>query len=345
MVAIARKLLGMFKESASSPSPSPDRLFPCTAKMAVLENGKPLVLWRGSETLQSWRCAECGYIFFDVPDLEFLKTYYQHEYPQSAVSWYNVENDYNPDRCRARSDLAISFALTFLGTDKVAYHESGCSFGGTVAALRDKGYDATGCELNKDAVAQGRARGNKWISDESDSEFLGRTKRRPNLIYSHHAVEHMPDPVGFLSGLKGLLDPLGVIFLTLPNAVSAVAMKRGFHGHPWFAYPDHLHLLSPRSLLCLAEKAGYQVVHVDTRMAAATEADCLALGADPREREGRLSLTMIEQTLMGAELRVVLTPIDSEVARRSRTQIETTRTKCLLSGETERKLLQLYAEQ
>lgn len=356
MIAITQKLLGFLtkgrqapvpeapKEAGTSPEPSPRCLFPCAGKIPVLEDRKPLVLWRGNDTLQSWRCADCGYIFFDVPDREFLKTYYQVEYPQSATSWYTVENDYNPARCKARSDLAVSFARSFLGTDQVLYHESGCSFGGTVAALASRGYDATGCELNKDAVAKGRGRGNKWISDESDGDFLRRMRRQPNLIYSHHAVEHMPDPVEYLSGLRQLLSPLSIIFLTLPNAVSAVAMKKGFHGHQWFAYPDHLHLLSPRSLLCLAERAGYEVVYVDTRLAAATDADSSLLGATGNDREGRLSLTMIEQTLMGAELRVVLTPIGSTVSTRARAEIESARAKCLHSGETERRLMEVYAD-
>lgn len=283
-------------------------------------------------------------MFFDVPNFEFLSDYYQLEYPKAASSWYTVENDYNPEHCEMRAELVASFARMFLGTDQVVYHESGCSFGGTVAMLRSRGYDATGCELNQDAVAQGRARGNDRISDESDKEFLTRTQRRPNLLYSHHAVEHMPNPGEFLTGLRELLDPASIAILTVPNAVSAVAMKKGFHGHQWFAYPDHLHLFSPRSFLCLAEKTGYELLHIDTRMAGATETDASSLGADPRDWQGRLALKVIEQTLMGVELRAVLTPRDSVVARTSRARIEETRAKCLLSGETERVLMQAYAE-
>jgi invasion protein IalB len=49
-------------------------------------------------------------------------------------------------------------------------------------------------------------------------------------------------------------------------------------------------------------------------------------------------------TLMGAEIRAVLTPIGSLVARGFRAKIDETRIKCQLSGETERSLMEAYGE-
>jgi SAM-dependent methyltransferase len=225
----------------------------------------------------------------------------------------------------------------------VAYHENGCSFGGTVAALQAAGYDASGSDMNSDAVAKGQARGNAWISSETDRQFLTHAKRRPDMVYSFHAVEHMADPVAFLLDVRSVLSPRGIVFILVPNAVSAAAMHKGFQGHGWFAYPDCLHLLSPRSFLCLARKAGFEVLHVDTTTVGANPSDDeVILGDRPDSRSGRLRKRAIEQTLMGAEVRVVLTPIGSPVARSFRTKIEETRVKCLLSGETERSLMEAY---
>jgi predicted SAM-dependent methyltransferase len=330
---------GMAAEVSGGP------LFPCGEKIPVMEGGEPLVLWRDADTLQCWRCGDCGYMFFDIPDLDFLNAYYQDEYPKAAAPWYNPENDYHPSRYAERVALVTEAARTFLLTDQVAYHESGCAFGGTVAALRDMGHDATGTELNSDAVARGRARGNEWISDETDTRFLARVGRQPDLLYCFHAVEHMPDPVAYLRDVRSVLSPRGIACIVVPNAVSAAAMHKGYHGHPWFAYPDHLHLLSPRSLLCLARKAGFEVLRVDSRKVGADATDdSIILGGEADARRSRLGRQVIEQTLMGVELRAILTPIGSLTARRSSAKIEETQARCMLSGEAERALLEAYAE-
>jgi hypothetical protein len=158
-------------------------------------------------------------------------------------------------------------------------------------------------------------------------------------------VEHMPDPVEFLSDVRSVLSPRGIAFIVVPNAVSAAAMRKGFHGHSWFAYPDHLHLLSPRSLLCLAQKAGFEVLRVETTRAGADPSDDeIILGDRPDSRKGRLEKRMIERTLMGAEIRAVLTPIGGLVARGFRAKIDETRVQCQLSGDTERSLMEAYGE-
>lgn len=336
-----RKLLDIFRPRHEGET---RHLLPCSDKTPVLENGAPLLGWNSGTSVQCWRCADCGYMFFDPPDPDILNAYYQDEYPKAAASWYTLENTYATSRSNMLAKLPLSFAPTFLGSDQVKYHESGCAFGAGVAALRSRGYDATGCELNKDAVAQGKAHGNLWISDESDSAFLRRTARRPNVVFSHHVVEHIPDVVGYLAGLKDLLDPQSIVVLAVPNAVSAVAMMKGFHQHAWFAYPGHLHMLSPRSLLCLAEKAGYELLHMDTQLAAATSEDDALLGVDPTDKvRSRRNLAVIEHTLMGAELRAVLTPAGGEVAQQFQATIRNPRTRCQLSGETESRLLEAYA--
>jgi hypothetical protein len=64
----------------------------------------------------------------------------------------------------------------------------------------------------------------------------------------------------------------------------------------------------------------------------------------PDSRKGRLEKRMIERTLMGAEIRAILTPIGSLVARGFRAKIDETRIKCQLSGDTERSLMEAYGE-
>lgn len=306
---------------------------PCRDAKPLLEAGQPILGRPQDRREPCWRCSACGYIFFDAPDPQWLENYYQQAYARSASTWYTVENTYSAEHTGWLTALALAYANRFLGTDQVLYHETGCAFGAGVAGLRALGHDATGCELNKDAVALGRARGNAWISDEGDAAFLARTGRRPNIAYSNHVVEHMPDPLNWLRGLRPLLAERSIVVFAVPNAIAAAALRYGYYQYPWFDWPGHLHLYSPRSLLCLAAAAGYEVLHAETFGAAATPEASQAMG-DP---------VPILRDMMGAELRGVLTPAGGPLSQQFRKDIAATREACLASGRRERMALADYA--
>ena len=92
-----------------------------------------------------------------------------------------------------------------------------------------------------------------------DAAPLKRMGRTVHLLYSFHALEHMPDPVSFLSPFVSVYDRTPCAFYA--QRLQFLHTER-LHDHIWFAYPDHLHMYSPRSLLWLAEKAGYEVLEV-----------------------------------------------------------------------------------
>jgi len=336
---------GMARHSTNEDLQSMPERLPCGAKVPLVEDGANVVLYRGRDAHPAYRCSDCGYIFFDPPDSMFLQDYYNDEYPRSAASWYNADSNYNSDRCSARVERITTLAERFLGTKDVSYHEAGCAFGGVIAMFRSEGYDASGTDINEVAISEGRLRGNTAIFAESESNFFERTGRRVDVLFSFHAVEHMPLPDQFLAELSNLLTSRGIVIIFVPNSIAAQSVLKSFSSNPWFAYPDHLHLFSAKAALCLAERTGYELLDVWTDMVTDDpRKDAVVLGADPAAHEARVRAHLIKSLYLGQELCFVLTSKGSATASLHADQISAVRAHCEAAGKREKALLDLCAE-
>lgn len=81
---------------------------------------------------------------------------------------------------------------------------------------------------------------------------------RYKLIFSHHVIEHVPDPIEFLGHVERLLKPGGLGIICTPNPVSLAAR---YYKQFWFALdpPRHLNLISPRAFQSAAARVGLRV--------------------------------------------------------------------------------------
>jgi SAM-dependent methyltransferase len=218
----------------------------------------------GSDFVAAQRCQSCGYIGFQTPPESELNRYYSEEYGNDQSSWYDVDADYAPEKASYRADTVIDTMRKYdLNKDSVIL-EVGCAFGGTVAELRRRGFQAFGIDLSRNAINRGVDRGNNYIFctdldglPKNDVENIG-------YVYSYHALEHIPQPAEFLGKLRNHLSPSAVLSFRVPNGSYYRAIFEGFETWEWFAYPDHLHLLTPRSLICLSDAAGYDLMSIST---------------------------------------------------------------------------------
>ncbi len=255
---------------------------------------------------QAKRCPCCAYVRFDEPTSEELDRFYNEEYPAASASWYNVETDYADWKTDQRSARVIKIMDDFGFAKGSIVHEFGCAFGGTVQGFKNKGYRASGTELNRTAVEQGRARGNLDVHPESALDYLARQPEKVQVVYSYHALEHFTDPFAFLRGLREQMDPNGIVISFLPNSAALFPLVYGHTRYMWFGYPEHVHLFSPGSADTLAKATGFELLDVFT-------AEC---GMEPEATARALSEPTFGAQLLrneprdryGEELVVVMTP-------------------------------------
>ena len=132
--------------------------------------------------------------------------------------------------------------------------EVGCGDGRRLARLRNLGWEVTGQEVDSRAAELARASNQltvrvgplEGIFEESSFD----------AVIMNHVIEHVHDPVKFLSHCRGFLKTGGVLVVTTPNIESLAHAHFGadcMHLDP----PRHLHLFSRRALAETSKRAGF----------------------------------------------------------------------------------------
>lgn len=143
--------------------------------------------------------------------------------------------------------------LTFLSTDRFQqwaqvvgryrpvagsrFLSSGCGFAGSLLAYHDAGAAlAVGVEVDQDYLRFGSLR----TADLPAVGVVGYDGvRLPfpgggfDIIESLDVVEHTPDPRAYLTELRRVLAPTGLILLVTPNRLWPVEQHLGIVGPPW----------------------------------------------------------------------------------------------------------------
>ena len=138
----------------------------------------------------------------------------------------------------------------------------GCSAGGNLAKFQDHGWDVYGIEFSEVAVAQARER-------FGDRIHHGTLETAPfkdgffDVVYLSHTLEHLFNPVATLVRLRQLLQPEGMVVITVPNADSLEARLFGRWWVPWDP-PRHLYHFGKETLTKVLEQAGLHVVRMRT---------------------------------------------------------------------------------
>jgi SAM-dependent methyltransferase len=313
----------------------------------LVQRGVPLDFRSSTHIAQAYRCRQCGYLFFPQPDASWLNDYYDNVYPKYHESWYNPTSNYAPGYWNHIGSLIFDKAIGLGFPENFSAHESGCSFGGLVHYLRGRGVDATGCELNAHAVALGRDRGNEHIFAQPDSAYLRSRDRPVDVFYSSHALEHMPRPDRHIAELREFFTDSTIGIYLTPNALYMPAFYLGYHSYDWFAFPDHLHLFSPRSIYCMLDRCGFETIEIagTNREDAADRFRDVWRRVTNRCDTAQQAIEAARQQRLTKELAIAFCRKDTLAAERFKNKIAQTKEEALSWGDGERALLALVGGQ
>jgi 2-polyprenyl-3-methyl-5-hydroxy-6-metoxy-1,4-benzoquinol methylase len=202
------------------------------------------------------RCRGCGLVWIDpMPSPEESRRYYDRAYEDGAYVPFAEAEEVRGWIARYRLEAIRKLAPPGRWLDV------GCSTGDFLAACGvEQGVQAEGIDLSAPAIRRARERGlhahAARVEDFEPSEPY-------HTITAFDVLEHVIDPLGFLTRLRGWLAPGGTLALTLPDVSSAWA--RWLMGRHWFYYwPDeHLFYYDPHTVSRLLESAGFSVLRVE----------------------------------------------------------------------------------
>lgn len=302
---------------------------PCSR---FVQFGQAVTRWHKMDVVPAITCTRCAYIGFVPPSEEMLSKYYATQYGKGSSSWYNLEADYAPSKVKSRADNAANLVQQYISNKSPVVFEIGCAFGGTIWELQGRGMEAYGSDLNSNAISQGQHKGNNYIYDGAADQILNKLGKKASLIFSYHALEHIPDPVTFLMSLKPCLSEEAILEFRVPNGTYIRAWMEGFEKWDWFAFPDHLHMFTPRSVLCLAERSGYEVLAISSHACGEPMESLTELVAtDPKFLQvpsGQIDTSVLEHKMIMLELRFVLCKKNSVTSARFEDTIATASRRC-----------------
>lgn len=97
---------------------------------------------------------------------------------------------------------------------------------------------------------------------ESTLEDLNLEGKQYDALYSSHVIEHVVDPVLYLSTAKKYVKPGGLFFIMTPNGD---CWEHQLVDRAWSMYSKaHLHIFTAPSLKICLQKAGWEVKDVET---------------------------------------------------------------------------------
>lgn len=146
----------------------------------------------------------------------------------------------------------------------------------TVLGDRDKVYAA---DFPKDPPSRLLGRTAVSYLSEGSLEASGELF---DCIHMRHVLEHAPNPLSFLSRMRGLLSPGGALFIEVPSLYPALHSFTMRHFPDLFQsnLPYHCYFFTPESLCALLSRAGFSSEFQET--------DIPVVGRMMQARTGRL---------------------------------------------------------
>lgn len=212
---------------------------------------------REDPTYPVQECTFCGLVFIEnrIPDLrEYYRSAYrlQHEHIPGAV--LTPQQRFPLQRDFARVSAQRFSEQVPVGSSVL---EIGCSAGGFLSHLVQKGYDCYGCEWNDEDAEFVRKVGEVPCEEGSiDEVFPGKTF---TAIAAIAVLEHVADPMAFLRSCRERLIGGGWLYLETPNLRDALLSMYDLESFAkWYFREPHITYWKTETIAALLNTTGFE---------------------------------------------------------------------------------------
>lgn len=204
------------------------------------------------------KCEDCGLVYLE-PKKENLRSFYAEEYRKlytpvkdKALNSREIFEMYLPYQ-HSRID-EIKDRLT----PDMKVLDVGCSAGHFLYVLRDYVQESIGIEYNKEnAEFVNRELGIKTYTEPIEETDL--SLEYFDLITAFQVLEHVDDPIQFLTTLSKYLKPDGYLYIEVPNINDALISMYNIESYCDFWYREpHIFYYSPKTLSTMLERSGFK---------------------------------------------------------------------------------------
>lgn len=210
------------------------------------------------------RCASCGLEFVN-PRLSFeelaANVYSDNYLPKrDDANWRSIEAEETFSQQLANIERLAGGAKAIL--------DIGCGNGAFLDMAREKGWQIAGVDIRLSDDARGLGCP-LWAGRLREIDFGAKTF---DVVRLNHVLEHTQDPLAELTICRTLLNPDGILFISVPNIaglsprLKSLQSRMHLKSHRWrhYAAMHHLFFFSPDTLKQLVRRAGFSVVEWNT---------------------------------------------------------------------------------
>jgi SAM-dependent methyltransferase len=212
------------------------------------------------------RCTRCG--FSQPAALPALPGYFDRMYDQRwSDAW--LEEEYRGGTKDPIFRATLAGLERRLPPGRRRLLDLGAHVGRLLALARDAGWEAEGIELNPRTSAYA-LRTTGLPVHRADLRDLSEAGRRWDAVTLVDVLEHIPDPVGALEAVRGVLAPDGVIAVKVPHGPNQLRKERLrgvlFRGYRPTVADNLVHVshFTPSTLRAALERAGFDAVEVES---------------------------------------------------------------------------------
>lgn len=218
------------------------------------------------------RCKNCGLIYADpmpILSTQALDNIAMEVWNKDFLKDKNSFDRNHFENYREYNRLRVKELQSYKKQGKLL--EVGCGNGYFLAEARENDWQVYGVEVCRDLSIHIR----KYLNLDI---FIGTLEEAKfpdgffDAVYLNHLLEHLTDPLGFLSEVNRILKDDGVVFIGSPNAkdflnaLNKIITRSGLR-RSWSGYlcpPMHLCAFTPHTLTKLLEKAGFKILDIFT---------------------------------------------------------------------------------
>ncbi len=225
---------------------------------------------------KAFRCVDAagGYKSADpLPNEEELTAFYHQRYYQQSESRsyqrsYSDEELAHKRLCADQHVYAIEHSLqTRAGVPLRKLLDVGCGEGYVLASAADRGWEVSGIDFSGFAVENLNPQVAEQVRVGDAYRLLEEAVDRGERYHActlNNVLEHVLDPEALIQRLATIVEPGGVLVVTVPNDYSDMQQRLLEIGHVdreyWFSPPQHLHYFNCNTLPHFFEEAGCKVL-------------------------------------------------------------------------------------
>lgn len=210
------------------------------------------------QSIPMYQCEACGVIWHD-PILEGLSQYYESGDYRDSMDEGSDEDAFYRNHDRETLDK-LTYTGTELFRNKVVA-DIGCGPGAFLDFLSGASKDIVAVEPSKSYQRVLSKKGFSTYSYASDA--LHDWKGKVDVITSFDVIEHVEDPIEFMSNAYDLASPTGVVITGTPTDAPVMRRLLGEQYEKQVLFSvQHLWIFSKRNLMLMAQKAGFRRIEV-----------------------------------------------------------------------------------